>query len=237
LLKGIVVLLALANVGYFLWTRNIAHPPETVPEAPIATLKLTSEVPRSQRGVPQPTLAEDPGSPSVASGIPGAGGAGPGVTGPGGAGPGVTGSGVTGPGVTGPGVTRPGVTGSGVTGPGVTRPGVATPLVGIPVLTTPVLATPGVAAPGAGSAALLMSVKRCVSVGPFRDASQTARASSTLRGGGYDPRQRVAEGDVYWIDIDLQPTDSVPQPSDLQSETGRIQRLEVKACPNAGATP
>ena len=157
-------------------------------------------------------------------------------------------------------------------------------------------------------------MKRCISVGPFRDVSETAHAASTLRSGGYDPRQRVSEGevwagvwvylpippsqtsgqllsklkaggiedalempgpsessvislglfadqkraqtrvsqaqalglnpgiadrkrtgDVYWIDIDLKPTDSVLKPSDLQSETGHIQRLEVKGCPNAGA--
>jgi hypothetical protein len=42
---------------------------------------------------------------------------------------------------------------------------------------------------------------------------------------------------VYWIDIDLKATDSVLKPSDLQSETGHIQRLEVKACPSAGVTP
>ncbi len=49
MLKSIVVVLALANVGYFLWTRGIAHPLEAVPEAPATTLKLTSEVPASQR--------------------------------------------------------------------------------------------------------------------------------------------------------------------------------------------
>jgi hypothetical protein len=198
LLKIIVVVLALANVGYFLWTRDIEHPTEAGPEAPLATLKLTSEVPGSHRGVPQPALEEGPGSPSIAGGIAGDGGA---------------------------------------NAPGVATPGVATPGVATRVLGMPVLATPSVAGPGAGTAAPLMSVKRCVSVGPFRDESQTARAASTLRSGGYDPRQRVAEGEVVWIDIDLKPTDSVPKPSDLQSETGRIQRLEVKACPNAGAVP
>jgi len=45
LLKSIVVVLALANVGYFLWTRGIAHPLEAAPEASTTTLKLTSEVP------------------------------------------------------------------------------------------------------------------------------------------------------------------------------------------------
>ena len=253
MLKSIVVVLALANVGYFLWTRGIAHPPEAAAEAPTTTLKLTSEVPASQRGAPPPA-ADDP---TGAAGTAAAGDA--------------------------------------------AAPGVA---------------TSRAAAPSAGSAALLTNVKRCISVGPFRDVSETAHAASTLRSGGYDPRQRVAEGevwagvwvylpippsqtsgqllnklkaagiddalempgpsessvislglfadqkraqtrvsqaqalgfnpgiadrkrtgDVYWIDIDLRATDSVLKPSDLQSETGHIQRLEVKACPSAGATP
>jgi hypothetical protein len=155
-------------------------------------------------------------------------------------------------------------------------------------------------------------------VGPFRDVAEAAHAASTLRSGGYDPRQRVADGEVwagvwvylpiptargasdqilaklkaggiedalempgpndgsvislglysesnraqarvaqaqslgfnpgiadrkrtgnvYWIDIDLKPTDSVLKPTDLQGEAGRIVRLEVKGCPAAGgATP
>ena len=255
LLKSIVVVLALANVGYFLWTRGIAHPLEAAPEAPTTTLKLTSEVPASQRGAPPPA-GDDP---TGAAGVGGVGGG------------------------------------------DAAQPGVV---------------TPRAAAPSAGSAALLTNVKRCISVGPFRDVSETAHAASTLRSGGYDPRQRVAEGevwagvwvylpippaqssgqllsklkaagiddalempgpsessvislglfadqkraqtrvsqaqalgfnpgiadrkrtgDVYWIDIDLRATDSVLKPSDLQSETGHIQRLEVKACPSAGVTP
>jgi hypothetical protein len=244
LLKSIVLVLALANVGYFLWTRAIAHPLSAVSEGSAGTLKLTSEVPGSQRAAaPPPGEDEDAGIPSDGARI--------------------------------------------------------------------------AATPSAGSAAaLLTNVKRCISVGPFRDVAETAHAASTLRSGGYDPRQRVAEGevwagvwvylpippshpseqllsklkaggiedalempgpsessvislglfadqkraqtrvaqaqalgfnpgiadrkrtgDVYWIDIDLKPTDSVLKPSDLQSETGHIQRLEVKACPNAGAAP
>jgi hypothetical protein len=260
LLKSIVVLLALANAGYFLWTRGIAHPQDAGAAAPAATLKLTSEVPGPQRAAA--AANDDQASASGAAGIVGAGG--------------------------------------GVDVPGSAAPGAA---------------PPGAAAPGP-AAALLTNVKRCISVGPFRDVSETAHAASTLRSGGYDPRQRVAEGevwagvwvylpipparsseqmltklkaagiedalempgpnessvislglygdqkraqtrvaqaqalgfnpgiadrkrtgDVYWIDIDLKPTDSVLKPSDLQSETGRIQRLEVKGCPSAGAPP
>src|SRR5580658_6287585 len=113
LLKSIVVVLALANVGYFLWTRGIAHPLEAAPEASTTTLKLTSEVPASQRGAPPPA-ADDP------TGAAGVGGVG----------------------------------GGDAAQPGVVTPGVA---------------TPRAAAPSAGSAALLTNVKRCISVGPFRD--------------------------------------------------------------------
>ena len=165
---------------------------------------------------------------------------------------------------------------------------------------------------------LLTNVKRCISVGPFRDVSEAAHAATTLRGGGYDPRQRVADGEVwagvwvylplppsraagdqalaklkaggiddalempgpndgsvislglysepkraqarvaqaqalgfnpgiadrkrtgnvYWIDIDLKPTDSILNPADLQSDAGRIVRLEVKGCPSvSGPAP
>ena len=255
MLKIVVVILALANVGYLLWTGGIAHPLEAGPATPAATLRLASEVPASQRGVPLPADQD--------------------------AGAGIRSD-----------------------GPGAAAPAAATS--GVP--------TPGAPTPGAGSAALLTNVKRCISVGPFRDVAETAHAASTLRSGGYDPRQRVAEGevwagvwvylpippaqssgplltklkaggiddalempgpsessvislglfadqkraqtrvgqaqalgfnpgiadrkrtgDVYWIDIDLKPTDSVLKPGDLQSETGHIQRLEVKGCPSAGA--
>ena len=43
LLKSIVVCLALANVGYFLWSRGIAHPLADAAPAPASSLKLASE--------------------------------------------------------------------------------------------------------------------------------------------------------------------------------------------------
>ena len=157
---------------------------------------------------------------------------------------------------------------------------------------------------------------RCVSIGPFRDLSEATQASATLREASYEPRTRVAEGDiwaglwvylddlpsrdeaqramtllkrrgisdayimpsadqtndislgvfseparaqrraeeiralgftptiadrtrrgpVYWIDIDLKSTDGFINPADLQSESGRIVRLEVLACPPTDGT-
>jgi hypothetical protein len=247
LLKTLAVCLVLANVCYFLWTRGIAKTPESVVAAPTpATLKLASESPEASR--------------SDAIG---------------------------------------GTAGAAATGGAVSAPA----------------ATAAEEAPRAGgNSGLLTNVKRCISVGPFRDVSEAAHAASTLRGGGYDPRQRVADGEVwagvwvylplpaarpvaeqtlaklkaggiddalempgpnegavislglygdakraqarvaqaqalgfnpgiadrkrngnvYWIDIDLKPTDGLLNPSDLQGESGRIVRLEVKGCPSPG---
>ena len=241
LLKGIVLCLVLANAGYFLWAAGIAKTPESRSQVPAApTLKLASESSPSERMASNG--ADAPAGGSVLTG----------------------------------------------------------------------------AAEGEGTKPeLLTNVKRCISVGPFRDVSEAAHAATTLRVGGYDPRQRVADGDVwagvwvylplpaaraagdqilaklkaggiddalempgpndasvislglysesrraqarvaqaqalgfnpgiadrkrtgnvYWIDIDLKPTDSLLNPADLQSEAGRIVRLEVKGCPASGTSP
>jgi hypothetical protein len=245
-LKGIVMCLALANVGYFLWVQGMTKSRDTEVGAPTAsTLKLASEAGRGRTG--------------GGGGVSGAGGDGSGASG-----------------------------GNGVAG--------------------------GEGAAHGEASGLLTNVKRCISVGPFRDVAEAAHAASTLRSGGYDPRQRVADGDVwagvwvfipapatraagdqvlaklkaggiedalempgpndgsvislglfsesrraqarvalaqslgfnpgtadrkrtgnvYWVDVDLKPTDSVLKPSDLQGEAGRIVRLEVKGCPAAG---
>lgn len=45
----------------------------------------------------------------------------------------------------------------------------------------------------------------CSSVGPFRELAQAATAAANLRAAGYQPTQRVAEGDIwigYWVYID-----------------------------------
>ena len=240
ILKISVWCLALANVGYFLWVRGIGDSQQAaVPTAAPSTLKLASEA----------GAARSAEVAVGAGGFPAAGG-------------------------------------------GARQ-----------------------AAPENASSGLLTSVKRCISVGPFGDVAEAARAASTLRSGGYDPRQRVEEGEVwagvwvylpltasraagdqllarlkaggiedalempgpndgsvislglfsepkraqarvaqaqalgfnpsisdrkrtgnvYWIDIDLKPTDSVLKPSDLQGEAGRIVRLEVKGCPVPGS--
>jgi hypothetical protein len=258
LLKSIVVCLVLANVGYFLWAHGAGAPQTPVQAAPTATLKLASESTRGPTADAGSAAAAGPGPDAATAGSPAAGST---------------------------------------------------------------AAGPGAETAGSGDGAtlgLLTNVKRCISVGPFRDVSEAAHAATTLRGGGYDPRQRVADGDVwagvwvylqlpsspaagdqmlaklkaggiddalempgpnegsvislglysepkraqarvaqlqalgfnpgiadrkrtgnvYWIDIDLKPTDSLLNPADLQGDSGRIVRLEVKGCPAvAGAAP
>jgi hypothetical protein len=236
-LKSIVVCLALANIGCFLWLHGIGQS-QAVPVSSSSgvTLRLASEM---------------PAPPAVGAAESGAA--------------------------------------TGATGEGSAN---------------------GAAAGEAGGPGSPASAARCVSVGPFKDVSAAARAASTLRGGGYDPRQRVVDGDVwagvwvylplpathpasdqmlaklrtagiddsllmpgpgegsvislglfsdqkraqarvaevqalgltpgvadrrhtaslYWIDIDLKPKDGAFNPADLQGESGRINRLEVKAC-------
>jgi hypothetical protein len=251
LLKTLAVCLVLANVCYFLWARGIAKTTEGVVAAPTTgTLKLASESPEASRSdaIGSAAIGSTAGTPATGTGI------------------------------------------------------------------APAAAAPEDAARAGGNSGLLTNVKRCISVGPFRDVSEAAHAASTLRGGGYDPRQRVADGEVwagvwvylplpaarpvaeqtlaklkaggiddalempgpnegavislglysdakraqvrvaqaqalgfnpgiadrkrngnvYWIDIDLKPTDGLLNPADLQGESGRIVRLEVKGCPSAG---
>ncbi|MGA2778593.1 MAG: hypothetical protein ABSF94_13635 [Steroidobacteraceae bacterium] len=240
-LKGSVFLLIFANAIYFMWARGIATAPRDAGAGPPSSLKLVSES-------PAPIGTSGAVSPSPASPVAGLG-----------------------------------------------------PQAGAAAAT----------ANQEGAPALLTDLKRCITVGPFSDVSEAAHAAATLRTGGYQPRQRVAEGeiwagvwvylllpatpaavdqvraklkaggiddalempgpndkpvislglfseprradarvaqaqalglnpgiadrkrtgDVYWVDVDLKPTDGMLNPADLQGETGRIVRLEVKACP------
>ena len=236
ILKSIVVCLALANAGYFLWAHGVAaskEVPTAVAPPTTTTLKLVGEAP----SVPREAVGS--------------------------------------------------LSGAGI----------------------------GAAVNDASNPSLLTNVKRCITVGPFRDVAEAAHAASLLRGGGYDPRQRVVDGDVwagvwvylpvpsspvareqllaklrvagiddalempgpadasvislglfgeqkraqarvgqaqvlglnpaivdrkrtgnvYWIDIDLRPTDGLLNPADLQGESGHISRLEIKACPSGAA--
>lgn len=68
-----------------------------------------------------------------------------------------------------------------------------------------------VAAAAAAASADASAATQCTTVGPFRELAQAATAAATLRTAGYQPTQRVAEGDIwigYWVYIDAIPTEA-----------------------------
>lgn len=59
--------------------------------------------------------------------------------------------------------------------------------------------------PGSSAGEMDISVERCSAIGPFSDLGQTVDAGAKLSTAGYDPVQRVDEGDIwvgYWVYID-----------------------------------
>jgi hypothetical protein len=85
---------------------------------------------------------------------------------------------------------------------------------------------------------LLTNVKRCISVGPFRDVAEAAHAATTLRGGGYDPRQRVADGDVWagvWVYLPLPPSRTAGDQLLAKLKAGGIDDALEMPGPNDGS--
>jgi len=75
-----------------------------------------------------------------------------------------------------------------------------------------------------------------ISLGLYSESKRAQTRVAQAQALGFNPgiADRKRNGNVYWIDIDLKPTDGLLNPSDLQGESGRIVRLEVKGCPSAG---
>ena len=74
ILKSIVICLALANVGYFLWVRGIAHSDSVADvSAPQTTLKLVSEAPAGGHSASAGDPGEASGGLVAASGGPSGG--------------------------------------------------------------------------------------------------------------------------------------------------------------------
>jgi hypothetical protein len=71
------------------------------------------------------------------------------------------------------------------------------------------VSAPAGASPGPAAASAVDAAGRCITVGPFPDVAEAAHAAATLRGGGYEPRQRVTEGEVWagvWVYLPQPPT-------------------------------
>jgi SPOR domain len=78
-----------------------------------------------------------------------------------------------------------------------------------------------------------------ISLGIFSEPQRAQRRAEEVKALGFTPSiaDRTRKDTVYWIDIDLKPTDAMVNPSDLPSESGRIVRLQVVACPSAPGAP
>lgn len=76
-----------------------------------------------------------------------------------------------------------------------------------------------------------------ISLGLFSERERAVRRLEDAKAIGLEPRivDRERTGTVYWIDVDVVPPKELPDAARLQGEGGRILRLEVKPCSEAGA--
>ena len=76
-----------------------------------------------------------------------------------------------------------------------------------------------------------------ISLGLFSERERAVRRLDDAKAVGLEPRivERERAGTVYWIDVDVLPPAELPDAARLQGEGGRILRLEVKPCAEAGA--
>lgn len=66
------------------------------------------------------------------------------------------------------------------------------------------LESPGTVQPPASTVAASEEKSTCTSVGPFADLGQASQAQATLRSLGFEPRQRVEQGELwtgYWVSV------------------------------------
>jgi hypothetical protein len=235
-LKAMVLGLALANLGYFLWTHEISGPENAPAEAPVKSLKLVSEASPALPPAPQetsgiagpPGAAADAGSNAVGGGAPAS----------------VKRCITLGPfrdvaeAAHAASTLRSGgydprqrvVDGDVWAGIWVYVPAPPTPGAAEQLLAKlkaagidDALEMPG---PNEGSV---------ISLGLFSEQKRAQARVSQVQALGLTPAlsDRKRTGNVYWIDMDLKPTDGLLNPAALQNEAGKISRLEVKACPAA----
>ncbi len=82
------------------------------------------------------------------------------------------------------------------------------------------------------NASLLTNVRRCISIGPFRDVAEASRSATSLRARGYGPRQRVAEGEVWagvWVYL--------PQPGERELAEQALEKLKKAGIEDALEMP
>jgi hypothetical protein len=71
-----------------------------------------------------------------------------------------------------------------------------------------------------------------LSLGVFSDYNRAERRANQVKSLGLEARisDRKRDGSVYWIDVDLKEPGQAIDPSLLQTDTGKIMRLEMRPC-------
>ena len=74
-----------------------------------------------------------------------------------------------------------------------------------------------------------------LSLGIFSDHGRAQRRADEIRGYGFDPQitDRKRTGAAYWLDVDLTADKHSIDPAILQTEPGKVVRLEIQPCPAA----
>jgi hypothetical protein len=75
-----------------------------------------------------------------------------------------------------------------------------------------------------------------LSLGVFNDSGRAQRRVEEIKALGLDARlaDRKRAGSVYWLDVDLPAPGALFDPAILQSQPGKIVRLEFLTCPDPG---
>jgi hypothetical protein len=72
-----------------------------------------------------------------------------------------------------------------------------------------------------------------LSLGVFNDAARAQRRVEEIKALGFDAQlaDRKRAGSVYWLDVDLPAPGALFDPAVLQTQPGKIVRLEFRSCP------
>jgi hypothetical protein len=72
-----------------------------------------------------------------------------------------------------------------------------------------------------------------LSLGVFNDAARAQRRVEEIKALGFDAQlaDRMRAGSVYWLDVDLPAPGALFDPAVLQTQPGKIVRLEFRSCP------
>jgi hypothetical protein len=211
-MRGIIVLLLLANVAFFAWSHWVARPERPVgsPPADAPRLVLASEAPAAP---PLPTLRLSEGVECVSLG--------PflDLTEAARASTGLREAGLE--------PRQRAKDGAVWNGYWVSLAGLADPAAAEEVVER-------LRASGVGDAYVMPAdgAGPTVSLGLFTEQPRALRRMDEVRALGFEPRieERQRSGTVYWIDVDVNSPEQLPDPASFEDQGGRIFRLEVKPC-------